>query len=82
MIVINDYVVLKKIKEESHVYIHESDKPEYFIGEVIAFDKKINFLTKGDIVLYDSVYEGFDMEYNDMKCVIIKKKYINGRERD
>ncbi len=82
MKVINDYVVLKKIKEDTTLFIHESDKPEYYIGEVITYDEKIDFLQVGDIVLYDSINEGFDMKYNDIDCVILKKEYINSRERD
>ena len=82
MRVINDFVVLKKLKEESEIFIHDSEKPEYFKGEVITFDKNIKSLEKGDVVLYDPVYVGFDMEYNNEKCVIIKKEYINARERN
>lgn len=82
MKVINDYVVLKKIKEDTALFIHEADKPEYYIGEVVAYDEKIDFLQIGDTVLYDSVYEGSEMKYNNMDCVVLNKKNINSRERD
>ena len=74
MKVINDYVVLKKIKEDTSLFIHESDKPEYYIGEVITYDEKIDFLQVGDTVLYDSVYEGYEISYKNMDCVVLNKK--------
>ena len=81
MEVINDYVILKKISEKSTIFIHEKDKPNYFKGEVVSFDKKINYLTVGDTVFYDPIYIGFDMKYNNDDCVIIKSEFINARKR-
>ncbi len=82
MEVINGFVILKKLKEESSLFVHDKDKPNYFKGEVVSFDKNISYLKIGDVVLYDPVYIGFDMKYNGDYCVIIQKEYINARERN
>lgn len=82
MQVINGYVILKKLKEESKLFVHDSDKPDYYKGEVVSFDKSIPYLEVGDVVIYDPVFVGFEMKYNKQNCVIIKKEYINARERN
>ena len=82
MRVINGYVILEKLKEESDIFIHENDKKEYYKGRVVSFDKNIPYLEIGDVVVYDPIYIGFDMKYKNKYCVIIQKEYINARERD